>query len=73
MFCVNFLPSTPKFSARLLITYTKNGFIARSRLLLPSTFTGPHNCYHFDCYVNINGPQDLPLTFMIYVPKPQVT
>lgn len=69
MFCVNFLTSTPEFSAQLLITYTKNSFITRSRLLLTSTFTGPHICCHFDYHVDVNGPQDLPLTFMIYVPK----
>jgi hypothetical protein len=42
------------------------------RAVLHDTGVGieqPHICCHFDCHVEINGPQDLPLTFMIYVPK----
>ena len=69
VFCAYFLPPTPKCSAQLSITYTKNNFITRSRLLLPSTFTGPHICRHFDCHVDINRPQDYPVNFMICVPK----
>lgn len=69
IFCVYFSFPTPKFSAQLFIIYAKNSFITHCRLLLPSTFIGPHICFHLDCHIEINAPQDLPLTFMIYVPK----